>query len=65
MRIGDKYSFVPSGFVTKQEKTAKPLLIPYKLTGTVVGINLPHRFCRVRYTVYSKTLYECFKIIQK
>lgn len=47
MRIGDYYTFVPAGFTGEKHGTVKQAqALPHKVTGTIVGINLAHRFCR-------------------
>lgn len=63
MRIGDYYTFVPAGFTGEKHGTVKQAqALPHKVTGTIVGINRAHRFCRVRFNVNGVILHECFKI---
>ena len=63
MRIGDYYTFVPAGFTGEKHGTVKQAqALPHKVTGTIVGINRAHQFCRVRFEVNGAILHECFKI---
>lgn len=64
MRIGDKVTFVPAGFIEyKAHNSMIPPGTKIRVTGTVVGIHKAHRYCRVKFEVHGYTMYECFKIL--
>ena len=63
MRIGDKVTFVPSGFECPKETQKQYITPSYTVTGFIVGIHRTHRFYRVRYNIGAAVLHECFKFI--
>lgn len=64
MKIGDKVTFKPC-FFAADRYVNKAYLSQRKVTGIVVGINLAHRFYRVKYSLGGGTFYECFKILKR
>lgn len=52
--IGNSVRFVPATRTDKQ-----------RVTGTIVYINVPHRYCCVAYPAGNTVQHECFKIFCK
>lgn len=54
IRVGGRVDFVPA------------VCPPGKyVTGTIVYINEPHRFCQVAYPLGKTVQHECFKIFKR
>ena len=59
MKVGDKATFKPAGFI--EYDPALPG-IPITVTGRIAEITRAHRWFRVVFTVHNKTtMNECFK----
>lgn len=61
--IGDRISFVPSAFPADPPAGGRRLQqIPHKVSAEIVYINHAHNWFRAEYTLWGRTMHECFKI---
>ena len=67
VKIGDKISFIPAGFLDLEGgrngwADSPQIEIIKRVTGEIVYINKQNRFCRVEYDCAGTKQHQCFKL---